>query len=227
MLELLSHKWWKYLTALLLLYSVVAGFMIPVPNQLGILDETIRSVIYHVPMWFGMLFLYFVGVVYAIKYLMSNALQHDMIAIGFNRVGMLFCILGLTTGMIWANYTWGKPWVSDDPKLRGAAIGTLIYAAYFILRMSIENIETRAKLSAIYNILAYALLIPVLFILPSMSNSLHPGVDDNAQFSELDLNNTIRMVFYPSVIAFIGVGVWLASLDIRGMIVLDKIKRQK
>ncbi len=215
MIELLRKKSWKYLTVGLLLYSVIAGLLVPVPAQLGILDESIRNLFYHVPMWFGMLALYFVGLVYSIKYLLTSAQRHDIIAIGFNRVGMLYCLLGLVTGMIWANYTWGKPWVADDPKLRGAAIGALIYAAYFILRMSIEDIDKKARFSAVYNILAYALLIPVLFILPNMSNTLHPGNDGNARFSSYDIDNNLRMVFYPAILGFIGLGTWLSSLFIR------------
>ncbi len=226
MLNLLSQSWWKFVTAILLLYVVVAGLMVPVPSQLGILDESIRNLFYHVPMWFGMLILYFIGLVYSIKYLMRTLPSDDVIAVGFNRVGMLFCILGLVTGMIWANYTWGKPWVADDPKLRGAAIGALIYAAYFILRMSVENKDTRARLSAVYNILAYALLIPVLFILPNMSNTLHPGNDGNARFSSYDIDNTLRLVFYPAILGFTGAGVWLASIDIKGMITFQNFKRQ-
>ncbi len=227
MLDLLSKPWWKFITALLLLYTVVAGMMVPVPAQLGILDESVRNLFYHVPMWFGMLLLYLIGVVYAIKYLLQNSRDYDIIALGFNRVGMLYCVLGLITGMIWANYTWGKPWVADDPKLRGAAIGALIYAAYFILRMTIENQDTRARLSAVYNILAYALLIPVLFILPNSSDTLHPGNGGNARFSSYDIDNMLRLVFYPAILAWIGVGAWLASIDIRGMISLDIIKRNK
>ncbi len=227
MLNLLSQSWWKYLSAALLLYVVIAGMLVPVPSQLGILDESIRNLFYHVPMWFGMLILYFIALVYSIKFLMRSTPEDDAIALGFNRVGMLYCLLGLITGMIWANYTWGKPWVSDDPKLRGAAIGALIYASYFVLRMTVENKDTRARLSAVYNILAYALLIPVLFILPNMSNTLHPGNDGNARFSSYDIDNTLRAVFYPAIIAFTGIGAWLASIDIKSMISFQVIKSRK
>ena len=48
-------KWWKIVSALLILYTLVWGMLGPVP-RLDILNETIRNVYYHVPIWFAMLF---------------------------------------------------------------------------------------------------------------------------------------------------------------------------
>ena len=48
------HKyWWKITAALLVLYSIVGGFLFEVP-RLPILNETIRNMYFHIPMWFTM-----------------------------------------------------------------------------------------------------------------------------------------------------------------------------
>ena len=45
-------SWWKIVSVLLILYSIIAGFLIQVP-ALPILHETIRNLFFHVTMWFG------------------------------------------------------------------------------------------------------------------------------------------------------------------------------
>ena len=72
-------------------------------------------------------------------------------------------MLGLATGMIWANYTWGASW-SNDPKQLGVAIALLIYLAYFVLRNSMTDIDKRARVSAVYNIFAYFIYIPIMLV---------------------------------------------------------------
>src|SRR5437764_5723829 len=125
---MLRQSWWKILSIILLLYTFIAGFLGGVPVK-PILNETIRNLYFHVAMWFGMMIFFIVSVVYSVMYLRSNKPSHDMYAVEYANTGLLFGILGLVTGSIWANYTWGKPW-SNDPKQLGASIAILIYFAY-------------------------------------------------------------------------------------------------
>ncbi|MBN4066093.1 cytochrome c biogenesis protein CcsA, partial [Candidatus Amoebophilus asiaticus] len=134
-----------------------------------------------------------------------------------------FGILGLITGMQWAQFTWGD-WWSGDPKQNGAAIGLLVYLSYFVLRNSLQEEQQRAKISAVYNIFAFATLIPLLFILPRLTDSLHPGSGGNPGFNIYDLAGGMRMVFYPAIIGWTLLGVWLMELRIRiRMIQIKKI----
>ena len=150
-------NWWKFVTVALLLYAVAAGFLGEVP-RLAILNESIRNLYFHVPMWFGMLAILAVSVVYSIKYLGNPTLRNDIIAKEAANVGILYGILGLLTGMTWARFTWGAWWV-NDPKLNGAAIAMLIYSAYVVLRNSLEDEQQRARISAIYNIFAFSTIV--------------------------------------------------------------------
>jgi heme exporter protein C len=204
---------WKVAAVVLLAYAVIGGFLMDVP-RMAILNETIRALYYHVPMWFGMVFLVLVSVVYAAFYLRSHESRHDRISAAFVHAGLVFGILGILTGMVWANYTWGTPW-HGDPKQNGAAITTLIYFAYFVLRSSLDNPDQRARLSAVYSIFAFAAMVPLLFIIPRMSSSMHPGSGGNPGFNMYDLDSTMRPVFYPAVIGWILLGTWLATLRIR------------
>jgi len=211
--------WWKALTALLLIYTVIGGLLIDVP-RLNILNETIRALHFHVPMWFGMIMLLTISVIYSIKHLSSSNAKYDLVAASFANVGMVFGMLGIFTGMIWAQYTWGE-WWSGDPKQNAAAIGLLIYAAYFVLRGSLEDPQQKARISAVYNIFAFAALIPLLFVLPRLTDSLHPGNGGNPGFNAYDLDSGLRLVFYPAVIGWTLMGVWITSLLVRIRIISE------
>ena len=209
----MGKSWWKILASVLVLFSIIAGFLGEVP-QLPILHESIRNLYFHVPMWFTMIILYLVSVIYSIKHLASNNENHDLLAVECVNAGIVFGLLGLVTGMIWGNFTWGSPW-PNDPKMNSAAIATLLYFAYLVLRNSLEEEQKRARISAVYNIFAFPIMIVLLFILPRMTDSLHPGNGGNPGFSSYDLDSRMRYVFYPACIGWILIGVWIATLRFR------------
>lgn len=182
---------------------------------LNILEESIRNLFFHVPMWFGMMFLLLLSVIFSIIQLgKSDSLKNDTKAKSFAAVGVLYGILGVITGALWAKNTWGAYW-SWDVKQNTSAVALLIYLAYFVLRSSFEDADKRARISAAYNIFAFATLIPLLYIIPRMVDSLHPGAEGNPAFSNYDLDSSLRLVFYPAVIGWILFGVWMANLAIR------------
>ncbi|MBE7175030.1 MAG: cytochrome c biogenesis protein CcsA [Mucilaginibacter polytrichastri] len=206
-------SWWKVLGVALVLYTLIAGFLIKVP-ALPILHETIRNVWFHVPVWFTMLALFSISVVYSIRYLISGNSTYDLIAIESVNTGMIFYVFGLLTGMLWARYTWGQYW-SSDPKQNSAAIAFLLYCAYQVLRNALDEEQKRARISAVYNVFAYPIMIVLLFVLPRMTDSLHPGNGGNPAFGKYDMNHTMRMVFWPANIGWILIGIWIATLRFR------------
>lgn len=216
----MKKYWWKIVTVVLVGYTLIGGLLLDVP-RLAILNETIRSLYFHVPMWFGMTILFTVSVIYSIKYLRSQNSLDDFKAVEFANAGIVFGVLGMVTGMIWANFTWGEPW-SSDPKQNASAIALLIYFAYMVLRNALEDEQQRARIGAIYNVFAFAAMIPLLFILPRLTDSLHPGNGGNPGFNAYDLDSKLRAVFYPAVIGWTLVGVWLASLRVRIRVVANK-----
>lgn len=204
---------WKSATALILIYVVIMGLLGAIPER-EILYETIRNLYFHVPMWFSMVAMFGTSVFFSIKYLSTSNSRFDDWAVEFANIGIFFGFLGLTTGMIWAQFTWGA-WWSFDPKQNGAAITLLIYLAFMVLRNSITDTKSRARVSSVYNVFAFAAMIPLIFILPRMSESLHPGADGNPGFNTYDLDGRMRIVFYPAVIGWIMLGIWLTELRFR------------
>lgn len=206
-------KWWKWLSIILISYGLIGGLLLPVP-RLHILNESIRNLYYHVPMWFVMIFLFAAAAFYALRYLKTDRIKDDLISAELTKVGVWFSVFGMVTGMIWAQFTWGEAW-SNDPKQLGTAMGMLIYFAYLILRTGIKEEDKRARISAVYNIFAFALIIPLLYILPKQVDSLHPGSGGNPGFNQYDLDERMRWVFYPAILGWILFGLWLTDLSIR------------
>ena len=173
-------------------------------------------------MWFTMITLLLVSFIFSIMHLNSASELHDIWANAFAKAGLLFGFMGITTGMFWANFTWGTPW-TNDPKLNGAAVAILMYLAYQILRNSIDDEDKVSRIAAVYNILAYPIFIVLIVVLPKLANfSMHPGSGDSVGFNTYDLNDNLRKVFYPAVVGWILVGTWVAQLTKR----IDKISNQ-
>jgi heme exporter protein C len=212
--HMLRKNWWKILSIVLLLYTFAAGFLGAVPIK-PILNETIRNLYFHVAMWFVMMILFIISVIYSIRYLRFNRTEDDFYAMEYARTGIVFGLLGLLTGSLWARYTWGDFW-SNDPKQLGAAIALLIYLAYFVLRNSLTDMDKSARISAVYNVFAFAMLFPTIWIIPRLVESLHPGGMGNPAFNTKDIDSRMRMIFYFGAIpGWTLLAVWISSLRIR------------
>lgn len=219
---MLRQSWWKIIGVALLLFTFIGGFLGGVPAK-PILNETIRNLYFHVAMWFGMMIFFIISVVHSVKYLRTGKVVHDWYATEYANTGILYGVLGLVTGAIWANYTWGKPW-SNDPKQLGAAIAILIYFAYLVLRNSITDLDKRARIGAVYNIFAFCMLFPTIWILPRLAESLHPGGMGNPALNTNDIDGRMRVVFWLGAVpGWALLGTWITTLRIR----LKKIEDKK
>ncbi len=199
-------------------FSKLKEYRFPYRN---ILYETIRNTFFHVSLWFAMFALLGASVYNSYKYLKTNKISYDLASYSQVRTAVFFGVLGLMTGSLWARFTWGN-WWTNDIKLNMAALSMLIYAAYLILRAGIEEIDRKARVSSAFNVFALVAIIPLIFVLPRLTDSLHPGNGGNPAFGADDMDNTLRLVFYPAVIAFTILGFWLANLSYRILILEAK-----
>lgn len=226
----MRKSWWKILCVLLLVYTFTAGLLVKIPN-LPALGQTSRNLFFHVGMWMAMMTVFTVSAVNAIRYLRTFNLRYDIYARQYATTGVLFGILGYATGAIWMSYTWADPnnplfdsfsAVAREPKLIGAAIALLIYCAYLVLRDSINDIDKKARISAVYNIFAFAMLFPSIWIVPRILPSLHPGQEGNPALDFKDVSSQMRMVEYPAFIGWALLAVWISTLKIRLRLLKEK-----
>jgi heme exporter protein C len=219
-MKFIYQTWWKVLAVVLIIYTLIAGLLLHAP-RLFLLQETIRNLYFHVPMWMGMLTVFVVSVFYSIKYLISGKEEFDVAAVESVNTGLVFYTLGLLSGMLWAKYTWGEYW-SGDPKQNSAAIAFLLYCAYLVLRGAIDEEQKRAKIAAIYNIFAFPIMIVLIFVLPRLSDSLHPGGSGNPAFGRYDLDSEMRIVLYPAFVGWSLLALWIATIRYRLRLIENK-----
>jgi heme exporter protein C len=155
-------------------------------------------------------------------YLRSGNLERDISARVASRLTVLFGTLGLITGSAWSRVTWGAgaastdfaAWWVWDPKQVSALICVLLYGAYFLLRSSFEEPVQKARISAVYNIFATASIYPLFYILPRALDGLHPGAKGEGS-TIVDMSPEFYRVFWPAVLGFIMLAVWLLDLSSR------------
>ena len=219
---MLRQNWWKIVCVVLLFYTLIAGLLGEVPAK-PILNETIRNLYFHVAMWMAMMITFIISLVYSIKYLRTNNQLFDIYALEYAKTGIVFGILGVLTGSIWARWTWGAFW-SNDPKQLGAIIALLIYLAYLVLRNSMTDLDKRARIGAVYNIFAFAMLFPTIWIIPRMMESLHPGGMGNPALDTRDIDSRMRAIFYPAAVpGWTLLGVWITTLRIRLTVLSERL----
>jgi heme exporter protein C len=90
--------------------------------------------------------------------------------------GVIFGCLTLVTGSIWAKVSWGVWWTWSSNQLVLFLVLFLFYAAYFMLRYSVEPGPQRENLSAVYALFG-VVLIPISFLAIRLANDfIHPTV---------------------------------------------------
>jgi len=92
--------------------------------------------------------------------------------------GVIFGVLTLVTGSIWARYRWGHWWEWHEDQLVLFLVLFLFYSAYFMLRFSVDPGPRRANFSAVYALFG-VVLIPVSALAIRLSERfIHPVAFD-------------------------------------------------
>lgn len=110
----------------------------------------------------------------ALRLLATREERYDLESYTGIHMGVIFGLLTLVTGSIWARAEWGTWWDWRDNQLVAFLILFLFYSAYFMLRFSLEPGAARARISAVYALVG-AVLIPVSFLAVRLAEEfLHP-----------------------------------------------------
>ena len=123
--------------------------------------------------WAGMLS-FIIAAAAGAGYLIRRDLKWDQLSLSAIEVGVVFGLIAILSGMIWARPIWNTWWVWD-PRLTTTAIMELIYLAYFILRSGLATPEARARLGAVYAIVS-VITVPLTFFSIRLFRTIHPVV---------------------------------------------------
>lgn len=152
--------------------------------------------------WVGMLG-YLAAVVAGVAYLITRNYDWDLVGLGAIEIGLIFMLINIITGSIWARPIWNT-WWTWDPRLTTATIMELVYAAYLMLRAGIEDPERRARFSAVYAIIGF-ISVPLTFFSIRIYRTIHPlvigGADPNAT-GAFSMTPAMSQTFAVSLVAF-------------------------
>jgi len=131
-----------------------------------------RILFFHVPAAWTAFLGFFAALAASILYLSRSDLRWDALAVALTEAGLAFALVNLATGMIWGRVIWGI-WWTWDPRLTATLTCSLLYTAYLMLRHAVEEAETRARISAVFSIFAFA-DVPVVFFSIHWWRTQHP-----------------------------------------------------
>jgi heme exporter protein C len=180
-----------------------------------VLGRTTRVLYWHIPAaWVTVLALGW-SMLHSALYLWKRDLRHDDHAAAAAELGLLFCVAATVSGALWSKAMWGAYW-NWDPRQTSIFFVLLIYGAYLALRGAIEEPEKRARLSAVYSLIAFVAVPFLMFVVPRLYFSLHPDlvVTDGGRV-KLDMDPRIQRVFWSMVAGFTVLFTWLQGLRVR------------
>jgi heme exporter protein C len=131
---------------LLLAFDLYQMFMV-LPDEV-MQGAIYRILFFHVPAAFVGMIGYFVALTLSMLYLSSGQFRYDSLAASVIEVSLIFSVINIVTGSIWARIIWGV-WWTWDYRLTSALVCVLIFAGYLMMRRAIDEPTQRARLSAV------------------------------------------------------------------------------
>lgn len=194
----------KILTVVTVLMLAAATLMVFFYAPLEAVMGQVQKVFYfHVAAgWTGMLG-FFVAFVAGIAYLITHKRIWDIVGVAGVEIGLVFMLICIITGSIWARPIWNT-WWTWDPRLTTATIMELVYAAYLMLRQGVEDPDRRARFGAVYAIIGF-LSVPLTFFSIRIFRTIHPvviGGGDGDAMGSFDMTPKMFQTFMFSLATY-------------------------
>ena len=180
----------------------------------------------HVPAALVCYLAFFISLVASIMYLRKRERRYDMAAEVSVIIGLVYGIVALISGAIWANAAWGLYW-NWDPKQTTTLILWIAYAGYIAVKYSISEVERRAVIGAVYNVLAFS-LIPLTFLSVMLWQSLHPRAQEITLSMPVKVTLILNLVAASLIFAYLIIATYsLWSLEDRVNVLLYRYRYKK
>jgi heme exporter protein C len=194
----------------------------------AIMGEVQRVFYFHVSAgWVGALAFLTTAVCGGI-YLAKGDRKWDNVALASVEIGIMFTLLNIISGSIWARPVWNT-WWTWDPRLVTATVMELIYIAYVMLRQGIEDPDRRARFGSVYGIIGF-LSVPVTFLSIRLFRTIHPvviGGGDPTAEGAFDMTPRMLQAFMFSLLTFTVLYATLLWHRVRLQSLTDHVDRLK
>jgi heme exporter protein C len=202
--------------ALFLVAIYMIFFYAPTEAIMGIVQKIFY---FHLPLAFSAFLSFFVAFVCGILYLVKKNSKWDIYGAASVEIGVVMTTLVLISGSLWARPIWNT-WWTWDPRLTTALILWLIYVAYLILRMSIEQDSKRASFCAVMAIIGF-IDVPIVFFSARLWRTIHPVVIEK---DRINLATPMKWTLLISMIAFFALWFVLFKLRTKTLFMGERVK---
>ena len=210
---------------MLIIATAMVFFYAPMEAVMGNVQ---RVFYFHVAAgWVGMLG-FLVAAVAGVIYLITSGQKWDRVGLAAVEIGMVFALINVVTGSIWARPIWNT-WWTWDPRLTTATIMLLIYAAYLLLRQGLDDPDRRARFGAVYAIVGF-LSVPLTFFSARLFRTIHPvvvGTNQPGATGAFDMTPIMLQTFLFSLLTFTFIFVDLLWHRIRLGKLADEVEQMK
>ena len=169
----------------------------------AVMGEVQRVFYFHVAAgWVGAL-AFLVTAIGGVVYLLRGDRRWDTAAVASVEIGVVFTLVNIVSGSIWARPIWNT-WWTWDPRLVTATVMELVYLAYLMLRQGIEDPDRRGRFGAVYGILGF-LSVPLTFLSIRIFRTIHPvviGSGDPTAEGAFDMTPRMLQAFMFSLLTF-------------------------
>ena len=201
--------------------------LIKAPTEL-VMGNVQRVFYFHIgTAWTALLGFLFTAVL-SVIYLVTKDLKWDRYQVAAIEVSLVFFLITIVLGSIWARPAWNT-WWTWDPRLTTAAVTELIYIAYFMLRQGIDDPDRRARFGAVYALIG-GISAPITFFAIRLFRTIHPvviaGGNPKAQ-GGFDMAPGMLTAMFVALIAFTVIFIDLYWNRIRLGNLEDKVEQLK
>ncbi len=197
--------------ALLLAYNLYQMFLV-LPDE-ALQGAIYRILFFHAPAAMVGMVGYFVALVLSVLYLSSGNFRYDSVAASIVEVSLVFSVVNIVTGSIWARIIWGI-WWTWDYRLTSALVCVLIFFAYVMLRRAIDEPTQRARLSSALCIFG---CIDVVIVWKSIEwfRTQHPGPVLDFRTGGGHMDPAMEHIFYLNFYAILMMAIALVLVRTR------------
>ena len=194
----------KVLDVLSIIVLAIATYLALVfaPTE-RVMGEVQRVFYFHIGTAWTALLGFILAAVFSVIYLVTKDLKWDRLQVAAIEVSLVFFLITIVLGSIWARPAWNT-WWTWDPRLTTAAITELIYVAYFMLRQGIDDPDKRARFGAVYALVG-GLSAPITFFAIRLFRTIHPvvigGTNPEAD-GGFSMTADMRVAFFFALFAF-------------------------
>ena len=139
-----------------------------------VMGDVQRVFYFHIGTAWTALLGFILAAVFSVVFLINKDLKWDRLQVAAIEVSLVFFLITIILGSIWARPAWNT-WWTWDPRLTTAAVTELIYIAYFMLRQGIDDPDQRARFGAVYALIG-GLSAPITFFAIRLFRTIHPVV---------------------------------------------------